>query len=347
METTNSKRKKIIIITLVVAAAAVALMLVLMFSSGGKARELSKQLDLGKRYLDELDYDNALIAYNKAIDIDPKCEDAYIGAADSYIGLNKYPEAKEVVQKGIGILPESNVLKNKLAEIERLSEEATQTETSVRNSEDEEENFTGISEEVMAELEKIISLIQSGDDESAANELRTGTFATAMERLDELREKGKMIVETSKGKIGLYRINNAYYVYIGNYSGDGTRSGNAAWLSGTDSGAYIAKGQWTDDKPNGEMTIDSYRDMSKVQIDDGHTYAFHTNDKVTVVDGKYQGSCVMTWDMYNGEEDQHIWNISFSEGIAAADSQGMAANCTICGAGYYPGDHVHCIHGFE
>ncbi len=121
METTTAKRKKLIIIAAVAAAAAVALMLVLMFSSGGKARELSKQLDLGKRYLDELDYDNALIAYNKAIDIDPKCEDAYIGAADAYIGKGDYETAREMLSEGLAQIPNDAKIMEKMNELAAIA----------------------------------------------------------------------------------------------------------------------------------------------------------------------------------------------------------------------------------
>ncbi len=117
MDTTNSKRKRIIIIAVVASVAAAALMLALILSSGGKARELSRQLDLGKRYLDELDYDNALIAFNRAIEIDPKCEDAYIGVADAYIGKGETDSAQKILEEGLRQIPESLLIKDKLKEI--------------------------------------------------------------------------------------------------------------------------------------------------------------------------------------------------------------------------------------
>ena len=43
-----------------------------------------EQYDLGVRYLSEGNYEEAIIAFTAAIDIDPKQPDAYLGLADVY-----------------------------------------------------------------------------------------------------------------------------------------------------------------------------------------------------------------------------------------------------------------------
>lgn len=45
-------------------------------------------LNLGNKYLLSLDYEDAVKAFSKAIDIDPKKPDAYIGRGDAYAALN-------------------------------------------------------------------------------------------------------------------------------------------------------------------------------------------------------------------------------------------------------------------
>ena len=50
-------------------------------------KELQKQLNLGEEYLKNQDYDKAIPAYKAAIDIDPKCEDAYISLGRAYTEL--------------------------------------------------------------------------------------------------------------------------------------------------------------------------------------------------------------------------------------------------------------------
>lgn len=67
-------------------AAALALMLVLT-ACRSTADQLQEQLDLGQRYLQELNYTEAIAAFTKAIEIDPRRPDAYLGRADAYMGL--------------------------------------------------------------------------------------------------------------------------------------------------------------------------------------------------------------------------------------------------------------------
>lgn len=67
-------------------AAALALMLVLT-ACRSTADQLQEQLDLGQRYLQEMNYTEAIAAFTKAIEIDPKQVQAYVGRADAYMGL--------------------------------------------------------------------------------------------------------------------------------------------------------------------------------------------------------------------------------------------------------------------
>ncbi len=49
------------------------------------AERYEEQLDLGIRYLSEGNYEQASVAFNEAIEIDPKIVDAYVQLADAYI----------------------------------------------------------------------------------------------------------------------------------------------------------------------------------------------------------------------------------------------------------------------
>ena len=51
-----------------------------------------EQYDLGVRYLSEGNYEEAIIAFTTAIEIDPKQADAYIGRGDAYIGSGESEE---------------------------------------------------------------------------------------------------------------------------------------------------------------------------------------------------------------------------------------------------------------
>ena len=56
---------------------------------------------LGSRYLSELEYEEAVAAYEDAIAIEPKLEKAYVGLADAYVGMEDYASAIEALERGI------------------------------------------------------------------------------------------------------------------------------------------------------------------------------------------------------------------------------------------------------
>ena len=70
------------------------------------SNRLSRQLDLGQKYLEEMDYEQAKIAFEEAIAIDEKCTEAYIGLTEAYIGMNEYDKALETAQKGYEVTGE-------------------------------------------------------------------------------------------------------------------------------------------------------------------------------------------------------------------------------------------------
>ena len=59
-----------------------------------------EQYDLGTRYLSEGNYREAIIAFQAAIEIDPKQADAYIGLANAYLALGDLDSALQTLQDG-------------------------------------------------------------------------------------------------------------------------------------------------------------------------------------------------------------------------------------------------------
>lgn len=53
-----------------------------------------EQYDLGVRYLEEGNYEEAIIAFTAAIEIDPRHPEAYIGRGDAYFARDDYPSAE-------------------------------------------------------------------------------------------------------------------------------------------------------------------------------------------------------------------------------------------------------------
>ena len=75
-----------------------------------------EQYDLGIRYLSEGNYEEAIIAFTAAIEIDPKQVDAYIGLADVYAATGTYDKALEVLENGYAKTG-SNLIAEKLTEL--------------------------------------------------------------------------------------------------------------------------------------------------------------------------------------------------------------------------------------
>ena len=64
----------------------------LFLTSCGHQSTWQEQYDLGVRYLSEGNYEEAVIAFTAAIDIDPKRPEGYVGRGDAYIGSGETEE---------------------------------------------------------------------------------------------------------------------------------------------------------------------------------------------------------------------------------------------------------------
>lgn len=83
---------------------------------GQKAPTWQEQYDLGVRYLEDGNYEEAIIAFTAAIEIDPNNTESYLRLADIYSELTDYENAKLVLEKGFENT-EDEVIKTKLNEL--------------------------------------------------------------------------------------------------------------------------------------------------------------------------------------------------------------------------------------
>lgn len=88
----------------------------LIIGCNSKVARIKEQLDLGSKYMAELDYENAIIALNKAIEIDPKNVDAYAMLAKVYGKSGRPDEAKSTLEKALEI---ENLSSQKIGEINK------------------------------------------------------------------------------------------------------------------------------------------------------------------------------------------------------------------------------------
>lgn len=86
-------------------------------TSGGSWQE---QYDLGVRYLSDGNYEEAIIAFTAAIEIDPKRPEAYLGLADAYIGAGDLGAARKALEDGLAATGDTEIQ----ARLDELSAEA-------------------------------------------------------------------------------------------------------------------------------------------------------------------------------------------------------------------------------
>lgn len=100
MKEKNFLKKKSVIAGAVIVAVCIAVF-ALLAGGGSSARRIAELLDLGNKYLTEQDYEQAVVTFQEAIEIDPKCEEAYRGLADVYVAMGDYESAMDILQQGI------------------------------------------------------------------------------------------------------------------------------------------------------------------------------------------------------------------------------------------------------
>ena len=104
-----------------------ALLLLSLAACGGKGT-WQAQYDLGMRYLNEGNYQEAVIAFETAIKIDPKRPEAYLGAAEAYRSMGDTDSARKILEKGYAETNDSTLITYEAPQIEELySEDFTNT----------------------------------------------------------------------------------------------------------------------------------------------------------------------------------------------------------------------------
>ena len=92
---------------------------------GGNKGEMSaeggltwqEQYDLGIRYLSEGNYEEAIIAFTAAIEIDPKRPEGYLGLAEAFTDIGDVDAARKTLEDALEQVADSAVLEAKLEEL--------------------------------------------------------------------------------------------------------------------------------------------------------------------------------------------------------------------------------------
>ncbi|MGI6007213.1 MAG: hypothetical protein ACOX8E_06945 [Ruminococcus sp.] len=109
--------KNVLIGVFIVIIAALLALFLMIFLRINKTRDYNEQLSLGDRYLQEMNYEDAAIAYQNAIHIDEKKETGHIRLSDVYIATEDYDQAADVLLTGYDATGESDLIRDKMISI--------------------------------------------------------------------------------------------------------------------------------------------------------------------------------------------------------------------------------------
>jgi len=117
----NSKVLKIValIIAATIVLVGVIFLVINVLPEPHKELSAAELLDLGEKYLLDLNYEQALVQFMGVIEIEPRNARAYIGAAESYIGMGDTSSAITVLQQGLSELPDNAKITAMLGELTR------------------------------------------------------------------------------------------------------------------------------------------------------------------------------------------------------------------------------------
>ena len=96
-------RKRGKLIGLIAAAAVLIAAVVGIGIYNAPSNRMSRYLDLGARYLEEQNYEQAVIAFNKAIEIDDRCMEAYAGDIKAYQGMGDVENLAAFYEKALDV----------------------------------------------------------------------------------------------------------------------------------------------------------------------------------------------------------------------------------------------------
>ncbi len=99
----ETKKKKTLPF-IVVAAVALTALIVGISIYNTPANRVQRQLDLGNKYLEEENYEQAALAFEEVIAIDERCMEAYVGGLEAYLGAGDMDGAQDFYDRTLAML---------------------------------------------------------------------------------------------------------------------------------------------------------------------------------------------------------------------------------------------------
>ena len=236
----KSKTLKIAVPVIICVIAAV-IFLFFIPGFGLNSRSWEEYYELGMQYLEEENYEEAIVAFTSAIRVDDKQAVAYTGRGDAHMGyatqLEEDPEIEEQYTEAIADYETA---------VELGDAEAEPKLKAAQNALENHRNMAEY-EELLAELYDVFA---SGDTEAAEELIKQDEYVAMRDSIED----DHLYYDEGEGNgLGVYP--GGFY-YFGGWK-DGERNGHGIWIKDTfsEDGAtdrYIFEGEWVGDRPNGE-----------------------------------------------------------------------------------------------
>ena len=329
---------------------------------------MKKQLDLGQKYLEDRNYNEALLSFELVLDLDPKVIEAYEGIAEIYSVNGKDRDAVRMLEQGMNAAGKENISEKDLDIILNLFRGIAENAEAGGNRERamelyarmlklrEDAEITARLESLEEEERKAAELVNRKEEilEMAIAIAQTITektdydFRNDLILSEEFRDltdslAAPYIFQTEYGSfIGVYP---GGYIYSGTMA-NGQRQGHGLWFYGDMKAITVADTWWDSDLPDGRATVTRTFNEAELVKEPGHTYVLKTIENVSLAECVYEGEGNIQWKTDAGGCD-HDWDVTFSKGVLQPVSGNDAAVCKKCGA-VLPADRfIHKLEGVD
>ena len=144
MNKKSQNRNVIVVVSIIALIVVLGIVSLLYVRAEQEKNHLSAQLELGNRYMSELNYEQAIATYEAIIKIDPRCVDAYIAIAEAYVAMGDIETAEAILKQGYSLVNDEKIGEqlNKLQDTKGHNElEQTSEEKVVSTAEQRDDRF--------------------------------------------------------------------------------------------------------------------------------------------------------------------------------------------------------------
>lgn len=115
------------------------IIIIVILSAGKERNDIANKLEMAQKCLVDMEYEKAVEIYGDIIETDPKCEEAYIGLTEAYLGLNNESKAMETLERAVYKIGITAELENRFKEVEKNKKDNNSDKYNIRDKNKETE----------------------------------------------------------------------------------------------------------------------------------------------------------------------------------------------------------------